>query len=227
MADESTTPEKKEKKKGGRPKGTSIKDLEARLNAESEKNEKFQGQVLQALQALSVPQPQTITAPMGTVSDTPMPPFGSTFRGKIIEVDTIDGLRATEGINLNYKEKDGSTAPTSLVNEHVLKTRLTNFSKEFPAEYRQLVEQYFDPRDGFGFFLSFPELDENRKQVGGFSFIILVPRKLSNASDDHWNMHHSDIRHKPLDAGDIAGGIDRFCKQVALNLHYQKHLVTR
>lgn len=77
-------------------------------------------------------------------------------------------------------------------------------------DYEAIFEKYFDKEDGF------------IAMLRGVNFKIEVPKKFSNAQEAYWSLYKHDIRHKVLDGADIEGSMEKYCKQVALNLHYNK-----
>lgn len=141
----------------------------------------------------------------------------------------IDSFKDTQNQILSLLEQQVTNKQEGVSNqtEEVVNTVATAESSEFPRQYRSLVEKYFDPRDGFDFRLTWPEIDDKGRELGGLLFLIVVPRKFSNATDAYLEFYHTDIRPKALQPGDIAGGIDRYCQMVAKNLGYDKNVKTK
>ena len=94
-------------------------------------------------------------------------------------------------------------------------------------QYQQLVDKHFDPADGFRAEMDFPALNEKNQETGALVFKIYVPQKFSNAAEAHWKYYQNDLRAVALKAGAIAQGIDDYCRRVALNLKYNKQVVTK
>jgi len=82
-------------------------------------------------------------------------------------------------------------------------------------EYQAIFEKYFDVNDGF------------KAMLKGVNFQIEVPLTLSNAIEAYKDFYKKDIRHKVLDGNDIEGSMERYCKQVCQNLHYNRRVMLR
>lgn len=81
--------------------------------------------------------------------------------------------------------------------------------------YQAIFDEYFDPADGFEGRLEYPY------------FSIIVPSKFSNA-DPAWRKYYkTDTRLKFLKHDNIEGGMRDWCKLVASNLKYNKHVKTK
>lgn len=76
--------------------------------------------------------------------------------------------------------------------------------------YQNILEEYFDPADGF----------EGRLE--GLNFTIIVPMSFSNASSAWKSYYKVDTRLKVLNANDINGSMRKWCELVARNLGYKK-----
>lgn len=76
--------------------------------------------------------------------------------------------------------------------------------------YQNILEEYFDPADGF----------EGRLE--GLNFTIIVPLALSNASPAWKSYYKVDTRMKVLNANDINGSMRKWCDLVSKNLNYKK-----
>lgn len=96
-----------------------------------------------------------------------------------------------------------------------------------PSSYMKIVNEFFDPSDGFNAIMNFPELNELGMETGGMTFTIEVPLKFSNASPAHLNYYKRDLRSVMLKPGAIASGIREWCSKVAKNLHYDKKVQTK
>jgi len=97
----------------------------------------------------------------------------------------------------------------------------------FP-QYQKVFEKYFDPEDGFTARLVFPEVDEKTGvEAGGINFTIFVPLKFSNTDDGYRKMYKQDLRTRALQPHNIAKGIEDYCKAVANNLKYNRHIKTK
>lgn len=91
-----------------------------------------------------------------------------------------------------------------------------------PPHYNVLVQKYFNPEDGFKFFLEYPTIDAKGLEVGGYLFTIDVPKKFSNATEAHYKFYKVDLRTRALQAAHMVKGIEEWCQRVARNLNYKK-----
>lgn len=76
--------------------------------------------------------------------------------------------------------------------------------------YQNILEEYFDPQDGF----------EGRLE--GLNFSIIVPMAFSNASSAWKSYYKVDSRMKVLSPTDINGSMRKWCELVSKNLNYKK-----
>ncbi len=128
-----------------------------------------------------------------------------TLKGLKAEIDTLaEQVRSLSESSVPATKDSVPTVQTETVRRE---------DTYFP--YRSTVDKYFDPADGFDF------------KLDGLGFTIYVPRKFSNALDTHWDMHHSDKRHKVLESNDIVGGIEAYCELVVNQIGYQRDLVSK
>ena len=80
-------------------------------------------------------------------------------------------------------------------------------------EYQAIFEKYFDMNDGF------------KADLRGVVFRIDVPYDLS--TDPQKEQKKILIHCKVLDGNDIEGSMERYCKMVCQNLHYNRRVMLR
>jgi len=108
------------------------------------------------------------------------------------------------------KKTDAGNVSNSPSNEEVIH----NLDSIAP-EYQEIFEKYFEMSDGF------------KGMLKGVNFKIEVPLHLSNVQDAHKTFYKRDIRHKVLDSHDIEGSIEKYCKLVANEMHYNRKIALR
>ncbi len=96
-----------------------------------------------------------------------------------------------------------------------------------PDQYQKIIDKHFDPADGFTARLVFPEQDESGREMGGITFVIIVPPKFTNMSAAHKSMYKQDVRLIALRPENIIRGIESWCVKVAKNLKYNRKAVVK
>lgn len=88
----------------------------------------------------------------------------------------------SNGVRIAKNEPVDDSGPTS--------------SAQVPPAWRKLADEILGP--DFDIELRLPE-------NGGQIFVIHVPKEKSNATQDHWNMHHRDTRSRELGNTGVKG----------------------
>ena len=78
--------------------------------------------------------------------------------------------------------------------------------------YQKIFDEYFDPADGF------------TGRLEGVYFTVVVPKKLSNASDAWKSFYKEDTRMKVLKHNRVEGDMREWCMMVARNLKYDRNV---
>ena len=139
------------------------------------------------------------------------------FQSKIVDVlqnlsDKIEAQKPPERkvLMATEPEKTGKVYAQRPSNEPIIH----NLDSISP-EYQAIFEKYFDVNDGF------------KAMLKGINFQIEVPLTLSNAIEAYKDFYKKDIRHKVLDGNDIEGSMEKYCKQVCQNLHYNRRILLK
>jgi hypothetical protein len=79
---------------------------------------------------------------------------------------------------------------------------------ELTPEQQQVLNNNFNPADKF------------RAKLDVLTFHVLVPESLTNNDNAYMKMYKIDLRSKVLPAHDLLGAMDKRCKEIVKNLHY-------
>uniref|UniRef100_A0A6H1ZYI8 Uncharacterized protein n=1 Tax=viral metagenome TaxID=1070528 RepID=A0A6H1ZYI8_9ZZZZ len=148
---------------------------------------------------------------------------------KLSETKNLE-CQPTPSTDSNYTTSISTLSNSGAVDEAIKEERAVYKEDDqsiMPARYQKIVDEIFDPTDGFQARLKFPDVDDLGQETGGIMFTVVVPDKFSNMTPAHKTMYKVDIRSIALQPNNIAKGIAEWCKRVAKNINYNILLKTK